>query len=58
MDAKGYISVLEAGLQPFIEGSKSPMKFMQDNDPKHTSRRARAWLEIGNQLVENPSRIT
>ena len=45
MDAEGYVSVLEAGLKPFIEGSKDPVKFMQDNDPKHTSRRAKAWLE-------------
>ena len=45
MDAEGYISVLEAGLKPFIEGSEDPVLFMQDNDPKHTSRRAKAWLE-------------
>ena len=58
MDAEGYISVLEPGLKPC---SKGPVKFMQDNDPKHTSRRAMVWLEeeeILCKLVESPSRIT
>ena len=45
MDADGYINVLEAGLKPFLAESSVPVKFMQDNDPKHTSRKAKDWLE-------------
>ena len=30
MDAEGYISGLEAGLKPFIEGSEDPVLIMQD----------------------------
>ena len=45
MDADGYISVLETGLKPYVQNSSGPVRFMQDNDPKHTSRKAREWME-------------
>lgn len=44
MDAAGYVEVLESGCLPFIV--KYPdIKFIQDNDPKHTSRLAGKWIE-------------
>lgn len=38
MNADGFIKVLEAGLLPYLRVNESA-KFMQDNDPKHTSRK-------------------
>ena len=45
MDADGYINVLKSGLLPFINSQTHDVKFMQDNDPKHTSVKAREWME-------------
>ena len=48
MDAEQYVSILEDNLLPTIENSGIPAEsiiFQQDNNPKHTSRRAQEWLE-------------
>ena len=44
MDADGYIRVLSKGLLPFVSNETRVSKFMQDNDPKHTSRKAQDWF--------------
>ncbi|KIK74806.1 hypothetical protein PAXRUDRAFT_72331, partial [Paxillus rubicundulus Ve08.2h10] len=43
MDAELYVAILEGGLLQSMEDSGIPADeviFQQDNDPKHTSRRA------------------
>jgi len=48
MDAEQYVSILEDNLLPTIENPGIPEEsiiFQQDNNPKHTSRRAQEWLE-------------
>ena len=45
MNATGFIQVLEAGLVPYLNQVNPHPRFMQDNDPKHTSRRVGMWLE-------------
>ena len=44
MNAPGYIEVLESGLLPYIANVDSCPRFMQDNDPKHTSGLVGKWL--------------
>lgn len=45
MDAVGYTKVLEKGLLPFIKNTLQNHRFMQDNDPKHTSKIVGEFLE-------------
>lgn len=47
MTADVYVTILQNVLLPFAE-EEMPLKwiFMQDNDPKHTSRKAKKWFEV------------
>ena len=51
MDADLYTSILEQTLLPFInEKYPDGHKFMQDNDPKHRSKKAQTFFEDNNVL--------
>ena len=45
MDAVLFCNILETTLVPFIREKLPDHRLMQDNDPKHTSRRAKAFFE-------------
>ena len=45
MEASLYCSVLESTLIPFLRDTLPNHRFMQDNNPKHTSRVAKAFFE-------------
>ena len=44
MDADLYIKILKEALLPFIQENIQDHLFMQDNDPKHTSRKAQQFM--------------
>lgn len=48
MNADQYVDILDNHLLPSLEDSGIPAEdriFQQDNDPKHTSRKAKDWME-------------
>ena len=51
MNAALYVRILRNGLLPFIEekfDDNRECRFQQDNDPKHTSRLVRQFLDDSN----------
>ena len=59
MDAEQYVAILEQGLLQSMKESgisECDIIFQQDNDPKHTSRRAQRWFEEqGINLLDWPA---
>lgn len=56
MNADKYIQILKDGLIPVIEKSKKKFIFQHDNDPKHTAKKTKQFLEDNDiEILEWPS---
>ena len=59
MDAENYCKILEEGLvESFetLEMEEGECYFQQDNDPKHTSKKAKKWFEDNDiQVISWPA---
>ena len=59
MDAEQYVEILEANLLPTMEESEISLEdliFQQDGDSKHTSKKAKEWMEDNNiSLLDWPA---
>jgi len=54
MNADQYVSILEDHMLPSLEESGisgEEVIFQQDNDPKHTSKKAKKWMEDNNIIL-------
>ena len=57
MDATVYVDILEKTLLPFIEAVyPDSFRFMQDNDPKHTSKLGQQFLKDNKEDINRSNR--